>query len=228
MWGSWPSCGSWLGFFVTPDDWFESIDNSCSFQFLPPTYSTHIEAQWHIVLKTGLFWEIIENFCLSLHYAWKSLPDLKSCFTVWLCNCLSSFRSTCWVGFVMTLCWNTFRCTVSPRGQPSQWRRRCNCLSIGRGQATWSTMDSCTAIRQTRPTKYWRCVTMTQSQIAFSEIEIIWFDCIAHYIRVDWDGTNHSNNGKNKFLCCRHGPLLITVSYTLRRPKFRELKIKEL
>lgn len=71
---------------------------------------------------------------------------------------LRSLRSTCWAEFVMTLCWNMILCKVSQRGPPPHQRRWCSCLSTGRGRVMWSTMGSSTATRQTRQTKYWRCV----------------------------------------------------------------------
>lgn len=139
--------------------------------------------------RPGSFEWQLKAFFLLLQYAinqWQISSSVLQSDRV--LHCLRSFRSTCWVGFVMTLCWNTFRCTVSPRGPPPPRQRWCNCLSIGRGRVTWSTTDSCTATRQTRPTKYWRCVKMIQSRIAcfLSEIYLLAFDCIARCMRVEW------------------------------------------
>lgn len=76
---------------------------------------------------------------------------------------LRSLRSTCWAEFVMTLCWNMILCKVSQRGPPPRQQRWCSCLSTGRGRVMWSTMASSTATRQTRQTKYWRCVKRISS-----------------------------------------------------------------
>lgn len=73
-------------------------------------------------------------------------------------NC-KSFRSTCSVEFVTTLCWSMILCKASQRGPPLHQLKLCSCLSTGRGQVMWSSMDSFTATRQTHPTRYWRCVT---------------------------------------------------------------------
>lgn len=71
---------------------------------------------------------------------------------------LQSFRSTWWVEFITTLCWSIVLCKASQRGLPLRLRWY-SYPSSGRGQATWSTMDSSTATRQRHPTRLWRYVT---------------------------------------------------------------------
>lgn len=99
---------------------------------------------------------ILKESCQSwvAEYHFVSLP-------IWL----QSFRSTWWVEFITTLCWSIILCKASQRGLPLHQLRWYSYPSSGRGQATWSTMDSSTATRQRRPTRLWRYVTKTCAYI---------------------------------------------------------------